>query len=800
MDSIILIGQKNSLAEYMILSGAEYSLPMLEKDLTKKYVELSAIEKIQADCDLKATSIILQGTRANALGTGGNYSGQQRVMNCFNYHGECHMARQCPKPKRKRYATWFREKVLLVEAQGNCKVLNDEELEFLADLGIAEGPVTQSVITHNAAYQADDLDAYDSDCDGISTAKAVLVANLSSYGLDVLAKVPISDNTSNDMLNQSVQEMPYSKPSHFVEHPENEIHSDSNIISVMAKETNVISILDSEETLVLEEESRSKMILQQSDPMVLKQKFNIKPISYAELNRLSKDFGKRFIPQQELSDEQASHHNTNQSASSHVKIKAPRELPKVVQIALWYLDSGCSKRMSEDRSQLTNFIHKFLGTVKFGNDQVAKIMEYGDYQTGNVTILRVYDMEGLRHNLFSIDQFCDSNLEVAFQKHTCFVHKIEARKNELKARGTLLMALPDKHQLKFNSHKDAKTLMEAIEKRFEGNTETKKVQKTLLKQQYENFTGSSSESLDQIHDRLQKLVRKTHTLIWRNKADLEEQSLDGLFNNLKIYEAEVKNSSSTGTTIQNLAFVSSSNTDSTTESVSVAASSSVVCAKMPASSLPNHIDVDDLEEMDLRWQMAMLTIRARRFLQKTGRNLRANGPTSMGFDMSKVKCYNCHRKGHFARECRSPKDSRRNGAAKPQRRNVPSFQAEEEPANYALMAFSSSSSSSDNEVPSCSKACSKVYAQLHSQYDKLTADFHKSQFDVISNQTGKLIWPIYTFGPSVSEGLTPLVLWSLILSGYTQMAPQLLYDNCKRGPWCYQFGQLADMAPSLLTF
>nr|GEZ14916.1 hypothetical protein [Tanacetum cinerariifolium] len=81
-----------------------------------------------------------------------------------------------------------------------------------------------------------------------------------------------------------------------------------------------------------------------------------------------------------------------------------------------------------------------------------------------------------------------------------------ARKNKLKAHGTLIMALPDKHQLKFNSHKDAKTLMEAIEKRFGGNIDTKKVQKTLLKQQYENFTGSHSESLDQIHDRLQKLV------------------------------------------------------------------------------------------------------------------------------------------------------------------------------------------------------------------------------------------------------------------------------------------------------
>nr|GEZ86113.1 hypothetical protein [Tanacetum cinerariifolium] len=124
----------------------------------------------------------------------------------------------------------------------------------------------------------------------------------------------------------------------------------------------------------------------------------------------------------------------------------------------------------------------------------------------------------------------------------------------------------------------------------------------------------------------------------------------------------------------------------------------------------NAADADDLEEMDLKWQTAMLTMRARRFLQRTGRNLRANGTTSIGFDMLKVECYNCHRRRHFARECRSPKDTRNKDT---QRRNVPvetstsntlvsyydwSFQADEEPTNYALMAFTSSSSSNyDNE-------------------------------------------------------------------------------------------------------
>nr|GEV08773.1 hypothetical protein [Tanacetum cinerariifolium] len=172
--------------------------------------------------------------------------------------------------------------------------------------------------------------------------------------------------------------------------------------------------------------------------------------------------------------------------------------------------------------------------------------------------------------------------------------------------------------------------------------------------------GSSSESLDQIHDRLQKLISQLEIHV-RNKTDLEEQSLDDLFNSLKIYEAEVK--------------------------ISAAASVSAISAKLPVSPLPNvdslsnAIDADDLNEMDLKWQMAM--------------------------------------KGHFARECRSSKDTRKNAAAEPQRRNVLvvtytlnalvsqcdgvgsydwSFQAEEEPTNYALMAFLSSSYSSDNDV------------------------------------------------------------------------------------------------------
>nr|GEX12339.1 hypothetical protein [Tanacetum cinerariifolium] len=96
---------------------------------------------------------------------------------------------------------------------------------------------------------------------------------------------------------------------------------------------------------------------------------------------------------------------------------------KVIQIVLWYLDSGYSKHMTMDRSWLKNFMKKFIGTVRFRNDHFGAIMGYEDYVIGDSVISRVYYMEGLIHNLFTVDQFCDSNLEVSFRKHTCFVSK-----------------------------------------------------------------------------------------------------------------------------------------------------------------------------------------------------------------------------------------------------------------------------------------------------------------------------------------------------------------------------------------
>ncbi|GJV44540.1 retrovirus-related pol polyprotein from transposon TNT 1-94 [Tanacetum coccineum] len=383
------------------------------------------------------------------------------------------------------------------------------------------------------------------------------------------------------------------------------------------------------------------------------------------------------------------------------------------------------------------------------------------------------------------------------------------RRLELKARSILLMGIPNEYQLKFNSIKDAKSLLQAVEKRFGGNAATKKTQRNLLKQQYENFTASTSEVLDQTFDRLQKLTSQleihgesisqedmnqkflrslspewnTHTIMWRNKPEIDTLSLDDLYNNLKIYEPEVKGTSSSSTNTQNIAFVSSNSTSSTNGAVNTAhgattastqatavnsttidnLSDAVICAFF--ASQPNspqldnedlqQIHPDDLEEMDLRWQMAMLTMRARRFLKNTRRKLTVNGNETIGFDKSKVECYNCHKKGHFARECRAPRNQE-NRNRENIRRVVPverttsndlvscdgsgydwSDQAEEGPTNFALMAYSSTSSNSEVSTDSnCSSSCLENVKILKEQNEQLLKDLRTSKLNAIAYKTG----------------------------------------------------------------
>ncbi|GJR51392.1 ribonuclease H-like domain-containing protein [Tanacetum coccineum] len=353
---------------------------------------------------------------------------------------------------------------------------------------------------------------------------------------------------------------------------------------------------------------------------------------------------------------------------------------------------------------------------------------------------------------------------------------------------------------------DVKSLWDAIKSRVGGNDESKKMHRNVLKHQFENFTTAPNESLDKAYDRFQKLISQLEVhaapvskedinqkflrslppswsqiaLIMRNKPDIDQTDIDDLYNNLRVYEDEMKRSSSSTSNSQNLAFLSSENTSSTNEvstasgnfGVNTAGGTSstsqvsstpgadeVVCSffaqQTTSPPLDNEdlqqIDQDDLEELDIRWQVAMLTVRVQRFIQKTGRNLDFKGKQPVTFDKSKVECYNCHRKGHFAKECKSGRNQGKRSYGDNGRRNAttnePSSQALvaqdglggydwsndfDEPVNYALMAISSSSSSSssDNEVQNCSKQCLESFKTLQKNFDSEREKHSRARLEI----------------------------------------------------------------------
>ncbi|GJR59884.1 putative ribonuclease H-like domain-containing protein [Tanacetum coccineum] len=214
------------------------------------------------------------------------------------------------------------------------------------------------------------------------------------------------------------------------------------------------------------------------------------------------------------------------------------------------------------------------------------------------------------------------------------------RRAELKARSTLLMALPNEHQLKFNSYKDAKTLMQAIENRFgEVIEQTYERLQKLISQLEMHGEVIPQEDINQKFLRSLSQEWTMHTIVWRNKQTIKVLLL-------------------VNTTVENL-------------------SECYDFIILLAPSIPQlnnedlqQINPDDLEEMDLRWNIAMLTMRARRFLKNTGRKLDMANKERIRFDKSKVECFNCQKRGHFTRECRAPRnqDSRNR---EPTRRTVP---------------------------------------------------------------------------------------------------------------------------------
>nr|GEV41673.1 putative polyprotein [Tanacetum cinerariifolium] len=282
---------------------------------------------------------------------------------------------------------------------------------------------------------------------------------------------------------------------------------------------------------------------------------------------------------------------------------------------------------------------------------------------------------------------------------TLTTEDMQKKKNDVKSRTTLRISLLDEHQLRFSKHKTAKELWAAILKTFVGNEATKKTKKNPLKQQYKNFRAEGAKMLEQTFTRLQVIIGQLqfmgveveqddlnqqfltslapewlmHTIVWRNRSDLDTMSLDDLYNHLKVYEAEVQKKSEPNT--QNMAFISSTKHSRGNDEVNIAsvytasgnvptASANVAtvsinqetaCAYIASQSGGsqikfediNQINEDDMEEMDIKWNMALLSMRADKFWKKTGKKISIQGSDVAGFNKSKVECFNYHKMGHF---------------------------------------------------------------------------------------------------------------------------------------------------------
>ncbi|GKB05556.1 hypothetical protein Tco_0833751 [Tanacetum coccineum] len=243
------------------------------------------------------------------------------------------------------------------------------------------------------------------------------------------------------------------------------------------------------------------------------------------------------------------------------------------------------------------------------------------------------------------------------------------KEKERKSKSILLLAIPDEYQLRFHTIKDAKSLWAAIKSRFGGNVESKKMQKNVLKQQFENFSVSDSEGLDKAYD--------------RNKEGIDELDIDDLYNNLKVFQADIKGSSGSSSNSQNVAFFSAEDTNNINESSG---------PQLDDEDL-EQLDQDNLEEMDIKWQVAMLSMRVKRFYKKTGRKLIFNGKEPVGY--------------------RSRDNTRRTVPVETSDALVVqdnaliaqdglgydwSYIAQDEPTKFALMAYTSNSSGSDTDL------------------------------------------------------------------------------------------------------
>ncbi|GKA70020.1 ribonuclease H-like domain-containing protein [Tanacetum coccineum] len=308
-------------------------------------------------------------------------------------------------------------------------------------------------------------------------------------------------------------------------------------------------------------------------------------------------------------------------------------------------------------------------------------------------------------------------------------------------------------------------IWEAIRTRFGGNANSKKMQKVVYKQQFEAFSISSSEDLEKGYDRFQQLLSdleahgaKVSTkdvnhqflrsllptwsnlaMTMRTKPDVDILSIDDLYNNLRVFQPEIKSALKSSTSAQNVAFASQSKGSANkvksghTNDYNTYTPASLNDLDLLHEDL-EQIDDVGIKEMDINWQIAMIAIIMKEFYKKTGKRVRMDGKAPIGFDKKKIECYKCHNTGHFARECTSKgtnegmkkKDTvyQDQEAGKQEKNKIGLLTIDdgvvnwgdhttEEETNHALMAISSNS-----EVSSCSKTCIDSYNKLKALCDE----------------------------------------------------------------------------------